>query len=246
MCLAGFLMALATGCSLMGLDLQENQEYVKSKYSDQLNMNVWDFVNSRPDIFSSLLQAVEYLEKDSANGVDTDPNYEDFHKLYIDDIYYEFDEQFNIIEKRGRTYMLLNNNALSNLENNNSYMVVNKVVNPNYVAGDLNNPLMIPGTSWKQYPKAKVAELLRYHVVMGYYDYPHLTSVPVWANTFAQADSAIMMLYLSDTREGYYYVNNFSGSNVRPRTPCLIATNGVVNVMDAYSVMPTMRILNER
>jgi uncharacterized surface protein with fasciclin (FAS1) repeats len=106
--------------------------------------------------------------------------------------------------------------------------------------------LLVRASSWRQYPRAKIAEFLRYHVVKGYRDFKGITSVPTWYETFAfseQVPTAKVNIYINPTRDGQYYLNNYPGSpslNLTPRTPNLIATNGVVHVLNSYLRMPTL------
>lgn len=91
---------LLSSCTLFGYDLQEDYKYNAHTLNRQTNKTVMEYLQSRPDIFSSMLQAIQYA------GLDT---------LYA---------------KTGNTYLLLTNNSLSNLENKSSYFYLNKVVNP--------------------------------------------------------------------------------------------------------------------
>lgn len=47
------------------LDVQENYEYKPSNISNQVNMNAWEFIKSRPDIFSQLVDVVRTSGMDS-------------------------------------------------------------------------------------------------------------------------------------------------------------------------------------
>jgi uncharacterized surface protein with fasciclin (FAS1) repeats len=55
------------GCELFGLDFQEPYDFDAEKglYDNQLKMTAWEFMKSRQDIFSDLLDAISY------SGVDT-------------------------------------------------------------------------------------------------------------------------------------------------------------------------------
>lgn len=79
----GCLM-LFSGC----LGIQENYEYTPSNISSEVNMTAWDFIKSRPDVFSDLLDAVRKSGMDST-------------------LYYSNSGKY--------TYLLLNNTAMSNL-----------------------------------------------------------------------------------------------------------------------------------
>ncbi len=75
---------LFSGC----LGIQENYEYTPSNISNEVNMTAWDFIKSRPDVFSDLRDAVRKSGMDST-------------------LYYS--------NSRKYTYLLLNNTAMSNL-----------------------------------------------------------------------------------------------------------------------------------
>jgi hypothetical protein len=51
-----------TSCELGGLDLQEKYDYDDQAglKSNELNQTVWEFLNSRPDAFSLMLEGIEY------------------------------------------------------------------------------------------------------------------------------------------------------------------------------------------
>lgn len=214
-----------TGCD----KLQDGYDYEQSFYDNKLNMSVMDFMQSRPELFSGMLAAINY--------VDQDPNYADVKQMYSSD---------------GNTFLLLHNNALTNLEDANSYWVLNKVLGP-----DPNNPSVMVlqrGSDWSQYHRDTIANMLRYHVLKGKHTYSTLNSTPRWVETFAMSatnDSAKVYLYLENVREANLRVNNYVGlptnykgtnvswANIAPRTPDLHATNGIVHVMNRFFIQPT-------
>jgi uncharacterized surface protein with fasciclin (FAS1) repeats len=212
---------LLTGCK----KLQDGYDYSSSFYDTELKMNVMDFMKSRTDIFSGMLAAIDY--------VDADPAFKDVKEMY---------------STTGNTFLLLHNNTLTNLEDANSYWVLNKVPGPN--AGD---PLQ-RGSDWSQYSRDTIANLLRYHVLKGTHTYSTLNSVPKWIETFASSatnDTAKVYIYLENVREANLRLNNYVGiptvyegttinwTNIAPRTPDLHATNGVVHVMNKFLFQPT-------
>ena len=220
-----FILALLSGCN----KLQDGYEYKKSFYENKLNVSVMDFMKSRPELFSGMLSAIEYVDKD--------PAYKDVKEMYA---------------TSGNTFLLLHNNALTNIEDANSYWSLNKVLGP-----DPTNPsqqILMKGSDWSQYPKDTVANLLRYHVLKGEHTYNTLNSTPKWVQTFAynsSNDSALVHLYLENVREANLRINNYVGVpttwkgtaiswiNIAPRTPDLRATNGVVHVMNRWFFQPT-------
>ncbi|WP_114781892.1 fasciclin domain-containing protein [Botryobacter ruber] len=64
---------LLTGCELAGLELQQKYDYDKNAgmLSNELNMTVWEFVNSRPDLFSTFIEAVKHA---GLEGMYNQPN----------------------------------------------------------------------------------------------------------------------------------------------------------------------------
>lgn len=58
---------LLTGCELFGLDYQKGYEfdYEEGIPSNKVNMSTWDFIKSRPDLFSLLQEAIEYTGLES-------------------------------------------------------------------------------------------------------------------------------------------------------------------------------------
>lgn len=224
------LSVLGLGCS----KLQQGYDYKHSHYDTDLKMSVMDFIKSRPDLFSSLSAAINY--------VDQDPAYKDVKEMY---------------SSNGNTFLLLTNTALSALDNANSYWVLNPVMLP-----DSTDPsIIVPqrGSDWSQYPRDTVANLLRYHVVKGIQTYNTLTSTPKWVETMAYSstnDSAKIYFYLENVREANLRINDYVGvpisykgvainwALIAPRTPDLHATNGVVQVMDKFLFEPTLDAIN--
>lgn len=219
-------LVLIFSLAIAGCDkLQDGYEYNKSFYSTELKMSVMDFMKSRTDIFSGMLAAIEY--------VDQDPKFKDVKEMY---------------STTGNTFLLIHDNALTNLEDANSYWVLNKIPGAN--PGDPDQR----GSDWSQYSRDTIANMLRYHVLKGEHTYRTLNSTPKWVETFAYStsnDSAQVYIYLENVREANLRLNNYVGiptvykgttinwSNIAPRTPDLHATNGVVHVMNRFLFQPT-------
>jgi hypothetical protein len=227
-----FLVCFVIFCSVAFVackKLQDGYDYDPSFYDTNLNKTVMDFMLSRQDIFSGMLAAIEY--------VDQDPAFKDVKELY---------------SSTGNTFLLMHNNALTNLEDANSYWSLNKVLGPN--PDDPSQMILQKGSDWSQYPRDTIANFLRYHVMKGTQTYSTLNSTPRWVETFAMSatnDSAKIYLYLENVREANLRVNNYVGlptsykgtainwTNIAPRTPDLHATNGVVHVMNRFMFQPT-------
>lgn len=203
------------------LPLQPGYDYEKSFYDNKLNMTAMEFMKSRTDLFSSMLEAIDY--------VDSDPAYKDIKPLY---------------SATGYTYLLLANTALSNPDDANSFFSRNTFPNPEP------GGLPIKGTSWAQYDKKVVANLLKYHILKGRWDYSNLNSKPVWVDSYLSSETAPLAkiyIYMQATREGFIFFNNYLVfpdalyKEVRPRTPNLQATNGPIHVMNRYFLQPTQQ-----
>lgn len=206
--------------------LQDGYDYKASVYDTKVNSNVYDFMKSKPELFSSMLDAIDYVDKDA--------NFKDVKQMYT---------------STGNTFLLLTNTALTNLEDANSFFVLNPIIVTDPTSPDYGKPLR--GTDWSQYSTQVVADLLRYHVMKGRHEYANLNSTPHWVNTFALSatnDSAKVHIYLQATREGYLFLNNWIGqvsgwTELRPRTPNLLATNGVIHIMNRWLRQPTKQII---
>jgi uncharacterized surface protein with fasciclin (FAS1) repeats len=225
-----------TGCSIFGLDMQENYDYKHTYYSTQLNQNALEFMKSRPDLFSGMLDAIKYVE-------DIEPG--------IWDLY----------TSKNNTYLLLTNTALTDLEQTYAYFRMNSILIPDPEDTINTPPAQIWGnaTLWSQYDKERIREFLKYHIIKGRWGYEELGASMEWRDTYASGDTAKIYLNVSNDRYGYLYVNNYVGvpsiypwensqtsrtwTGIQPRTPDLQATNGVVHVMDRWVFPPVRQIL---
>lgn len=219
------LCLVFSGCK----KLQDGYDYIPSYYNTELKMSVMEFMESRKDIFSGMLAAIEYVNED--------PAYKDVKEMY---------------STQGNTFLLLHNNATTNIEDATSYWSVNTVKGP-----DPNNPSVIitmKGSDWSQYHRDTIANLLKYLVLKGTHTYSTLNSTSRWVETFAMSstnDSAKVFLYLENVREANLRINNYVGLpttykgvsmgwvNLAPRTPDLHATNGIVHVLNKWLIQPT-------
>jgi len=212
-------LALLTSCEIGGLEIQKPYQFEGGLKEGKLSMNALDFIKSRPDIFSSLLEAITYT---GTQDLYTQPN---------------------------NTYLLLTNNALSEPSNALSYFVQNKVFNPGYILGvsPRADSIMVIPSSWERYSKTQVERFLRYHIVKGSYSYVNLNATPTWFDSYATGDTTKVNMYLILDRNPYLYFNNWIGTritNLKPRSSNILGTNGYIQVMDAYIVPPTKLILS--
>lgn len=226
-------VCVLTGCNLFGLDLQEDYDYEHSQYQTNLETDTWTFMNSRKDIFSGMLSAIEYVKS-------IEPGIE---KLY---------------QENNNTYLLLTNTALIDASATNSYFNINRIHNDEYDSTNPNDAEWLIPTTWEAFDKQQVLNLLKYHIVKKLVGYGYVGSTPTWYDTYAPADTAKIQLYLSQAREAYLYINNYTGvpsitipgttttvayASLYPRTPNLVATNGIVHVVDRWFFPPRRNIL---
>lgn len=59
--------AFLTGCNLLGLDLQQPYEYDYEigMFNNETNMTAWEFIQSRADLFSVLIEGITYAGMES-------------------------------------------------------------------------------------------------------------------------------------------------------------------------------------
>lgn len=212
------LSTLLTGCELAGLDLQKKYDYDEDagKYSNELKMTPLEFIKSRPELFSILLEGIEHAG--------------------IADRYNEANS----------TYALLTNTAFNSAtETDLSYFQTHRLPNPDYdpqkpESGD--STLM--AFSLTQFPKEQVKQLLLYHIAKGTWSWTNLSAEPTWYDTYATGDTAKVNLYLmKNDRSPTIGFNNFSTHYKFPiaaRTTNLRAANGsYVHVLDSWLNFPS-------
>lgn len=223
-------LVLFTGCELAGLKFQEDEPFDASIRSSKINMNALEFMKSRPDLFSSMIEAVNYA------GIS---------------------EEYT---KPGRTFLLLTNRALADetyfptgSSVMGSYFAINKVPNPYYNPADPSKgPQLLTPDSWNVYPQEKVIRFLEYHIVKEEVSYRNAKTYPVFYESLAytgEGDTAKVSFHLINDRYATFRVNGFTGSrksDLSPRTSGLDCTNGVIHVLDDYLIPPTKVILGNQ
>ncbi|HJH63547.1 MAG TPA: fasciclin domain-containing protein [Bacteroides mediterraneensis] len=69
----GFSLILFSGCNMFGLELQENYDYDDSVFDSHTNMSVMDYMRTQPDMYSEMVEAIEYagMESEYSNPENT-------------------------------------------------------------------------------------------------------------------------------------------------------------------------------
>lgn len=236
------LSAALSSCTLFGLDYQDSYDYDDSTFNPNTGMSVMDYMRSKPELFSSMLEAIEYaeLEQEYSN-----PN---------------------------RTYLLLTNHALSDIRyvpttvaaEVGSYFVCNKVPNPNYdPANTIENPEYLIAKSWTEYPKEQVASFLKYHILIGKQTWetgPSKTKEWIKTVAYETEENADTCLVLFNITNGTLTTGgtkmSFNGweaiqpgnlyktrKTVGPLYSDLFCTDGTVQVINDYLVAPARQIV---
>ncbi len=212
------LTTMLTGCELAGLDLQKKYDYDEDagKYSNELKMTPLEFIQSRPDLFSILLEGIEHA---------------DIASMY---------------NEANSTYALPTNAAFSSTtETDLSYFQTHKLPNPDYdpEKPELGDSTLV-AFSLTQYSKEQVKQLLLYHIGKGSWSWTNLPAQPTWYDTYASGDTAKVNLYLmKNDRSPTIGFNSFSTHYKFPiaaRTTNLKASNGsFVHVLDSWLNFPS-------
>lgn len=221
------LIVFLAGCQIAGLELQKDFNFKSGLRDNSINMNALDFMKSRKDLFSSMIEAVTYAG---------------------------LAEEYT---KPDRTFLLLTNRALSDETYfptapsvMGSYFACNQVPNANYSATDPSKgPKMLTPDSWNVYPVDRVKAFLQYHIItetVSYYNAKtYATFYPSLAYKGA-SDTTKVSFHLVNDRNATFLVNGFTGSrkvDLSPRTGGIICTNGVIHVLDDFIIPPTKVIL---
>lgn len=220
-------LVILAGCEIAGLEFQKNFDFDDSVRSSKINLNAYEFMKSRPDLFSSMLEAVEYTG---------------------------MAEEY---AKPGRTFLFLTNRALaddtytpSGSSVMGSYFACYKIPNPNYDPADpAKGPQLLTPDSWDVYPVDRVKEFLKYHIVNEEVTYRNAKAFPNFYESLAYKgnnDTMMVNIYLVNDRYATLRINNFPGSrktDLAPRTGGLDCTNGVVHVLDDFLLPPTKAAL---
>lgn len=209
---------LLTSCELFGLDYQKPYEfdYEAGIPSNKVNMTTWDFIQSRPDLFSLLEEAI---------------------------VYTGLQDEF---VRSGCTYLLPTNTAFnSETETDKSYFHEHQL---SYFDDEVGEEVVYSPTTMTSYPKEQVKEFLLYHIVKGLYTHSNLPAEPTWYDTYAEADTAMINMYILKDRNPNITFNNFDGhykSEIKPRTSNLYSSDGsYIHVIESWMDRPTRSQLN--
>ena len=209
----------ASACTLMGLDLQEN---------DKHQIRILD-----PEIHMSALEFIQTPLEDTLRS---------FERFYDAVVYAGMEDEYT---KEGRTFFVFNNYAILRYNsdgvtiNSGCYFGRNKVPsldeNGQPILDDNGNPVMRAATAWSDYPVEHVRELLRAHIAEGEYSYVNLGPDNVATSSLSQVDSTqTIYLKIQNDRNSKLVVNDFPGTYrmLSARTANLKATNGYIHVFD--------------
>lgn len=210
----------ATSCEVFGLEYQEPYEfdYEAGIPDNNVHMSTYDFILSRPDLFSVLADAIEYAEM------------EDYYHM------------------ENSTYLLLTNSAFnSETATDLSYFQTHQI--PDGEVDEITGePTTFAPSSMRAYPKEQVREFLLYHIVKGKYTHTNLPASPTWYDTYADADTAKVNMYIYKDRNPNTTFNNFDGhykASIKPRTGNLYSTDdSYMHVIESWLDRPTKQQLN--
>jgi len=213
-----------TGCELAGLDFQKSEIFHPHVLDPHTHMTAWQYLNERSDstkedtILSLMKAAIIYAGLDSTEYSDT-----------------------------GRTFIFLHNNAVLSKKSNKvvntcyfgKYLVPERTANGDTVFSN-GKPVMIPATSWSDYPKQEVKNFLEYLIIKGTYSFDNLTALNTTVQTLLPLGTdtlnpqSIMTMLVTDDGNSEIDLNDFFGSadQVAVRTGGILCTNGPVHVID--------------
>ena len=220
-------LLLFSGCKLAGLELQEDTPFDGSIRSSKINLNALEFMKSRKDLFSSMIEGVTYAG--------------------LTDEYTKPDRTFLLLTNRAlsdETYAPSGSNVMG------SYFACNKLLNPLYnPAIPANGPQYYTPDNWSVYPVEQVKQFFLYHIIKEPVSYRNAKAFATFYESLAYqavGDTTMVSIHLTNDRNAYLYVNGFAGSrkvDLAPRTSGIDCTNGVIHVLDDFIIPPTKLIL---
>ncbi len=221
------LACVLSGCTLLGMELQDGYDYPETHASEELGVDVMTFIKSRPELFSGMLEAIEYVNDPALTSLYTTP---------------------------GNTYFLLTNTALIDIYTTASYFNVNRIEKTpnNYIIPGVWSQfpkeqvsemlkyhilkgiygfeqMTVVNPTWLDtYASGDTAKVSMYIPAGDRYGYMFINNYPGVPTAYRIPGTS----------------TNISFASVRPRTPNLMATNGRVHVMDRWLMPPVKEAFN--
>lgn len=221
--LSGIAIVTVASCNLGGLQLQKSEIFHPHVLDPHQHITAWQFLKEHTD--TSLVdtgmiwmwRAIQYAGMDSTEYLDT-----------------------------GRTFIFLDNSAVYATKSGKvttscyfgKYPVVEFDANGDTVFKN-NKPVMVPATSWNDYPQQQVKNYLEYLIIKGEYSFNNLTATNVVVETLLPPNTdtlnpqSIMTMSMTDDGNSEIQLNNFYGSAgyVTVQTGGILCTNGVVHAI---------------
>jgi len=206
-----------TGCELFGLDFQKSYKYDDQVglSDNQIKVSGWSFINSRTDLFSGLIDAVNYA------GIDT-----------------------NVFNNPNQTLLLVTNTGLtSNSATNLSYWYNHQIPDPTDPTGVRKiMPLSWDVYPKEQVRDLILYHIIQGQ--WSYMEISNATQGrAMYFQTLSNSADGYVLVQIKREGAMTIYFNNFPSHykvDAKPRTPNLQLPNGAyVHVMDSYLDYPT-------
>lgn len=221
--LAGMAITATISCNLGGLQLQKSEIFHPHVLDPNQHITAWQFLREHTDtglVDTGMIwmwRAIQYAGMDSTEYLDT-----------------------------GKTFIFLDNSAVYATKSGKvttncyfgKYTVVEKDAKGDTVFKN-HKPVMVPATSWSDYPKQQVKNYLEYLIIKGKYSFNNLTATNVTVQTLLPPGTdtlnpqSIMTISMTDDGNSQIQLNNFfgSGGSVTVQTGGILCTNGVVHAI---------------
>ncbi len=213
---AALSLPLLWGCELFGLDYQQDAKYDDSASSGYVDMTAWEFIQSRPDAFLGLSQAIQRAS---------------------------MQEEYN---KPDRTFILLTDNALTLDTYASSYFSTHRVPNPDYPGSGPETIIPVGWEPYPVEQVRNLLEyhILKQPVSI-YESMDYKIFFETLAYKY-QGDTTFMCTEWVRDRNAKFKFNSFTGHRIldlAPRVSNIRCRNGVIHVFDDYLEPPTTEVL---
>ncbi len=216
-------VALLSSCSLGGLDFQQDYEFEDADINQYVDMTAWEYIKSRPDVFSLTEEAIEYAGMES------------------------------IYQNETRTFLLVDDEgygAESGTPYFRNNRITNPAYDPNNVS--TYGPETIIPSSFTAYPLSTVIELFEYHILVDPMSITEVTDSKEWYKTLAydnMGDTTLMSIEWTRDRNVDFLFNEFDShrdyaGGYEPSTSNIKCKNGVIHVFSSYLEPPTTDVLD--